>query len=270
MFVLSLTLACTEYDIHNNQEKEQGVDETESVFADTAAVPVEEDTAVEDSGFEEANNEIPVAVEEMYLHTSTILYGWSSDGSIETIGQFYMENEYPPNITDLAIDLDGNMFAVSFDGLYRVDPRDARLEFVCTLADRLVGLTFLADGRLLGAGDGIFWIEPSSCARAIFVDAGQYETSGDIVGLPDGNLYWTVVGGDDLVRIDPLDGSTEYVGSIGSSNLWGVGYFNDVLYGFSSTGSISEIDPNTAQVINIQETSGQYWWGAASNPVHWQ
>ncbi len=270
MFIFSLVLACTEYDIHSNTEKEQGEEEPEILTPDTAAISTE-DTAVEveDTSFEEAVDEIPVALEEMYLHTSNILYSWSSNGSIDTVGQFYMEDGTPPNITDLAIDLNGNMFAVSFEGLYRVDPADARLEFVCPLDERMVGLTFLADGRLLGAGDGIFWIEPNSCAKAMFVEAGQYETSGDIVGLPDGKLYWTVIGGDDLVRIDPISGATEYIGNIGSDNLWGVGYFNGVLYGFSSSGSISEIDPNTAQIIDFHQTSGQYWWGAASNPVHW-
>jgi len=263
-------IACSEYDINRTIDKsQQGNDTAESDIEVEEEIPVPEPSE-EDTGYEEPIDEgIPSATEVMYLHTSNLLYSWDENGNIDTVGQFYMTDDYAPSITDLAIDLSGNMFAVSSNGLYRVDPNDARLEFICEMDEYLVGLTFLADGRLLAAGESILWVDPNTCSRAVFVDSGSYETSGDIVGLPDGNLYWTVVGGDDLVRFDSITGETEFVGEIGSTNLWGVGYFNGVLYGFSSTGTIVHIDPDTANVIHEEETSGQYWWGAASNPVHW-
>jgi hypothetical protein len=267
--VVLFGLACSEYDIKSTIDKSlQGESEDEGAFESEEGLP--EAVNEEQADVEEATDEgIPSATERMYLHTSNILYSWAENGSITTIGQFYLENDFAPNITDLAIDLSGNMYAVSNENLYRVDPTDARLEYICETGEYLVGLTFLADGRLLAAGESILWMDPNTCARAVFVETGRYETSGDIVGLPDGNLYWTVIGGDALVRVDPITGQTEYVGEIGSTNLWGVGYFNDVLYGFSSSGTIVHIDPDTAAILHEENTSGQYWWGAATNPVHW-
>ncbi|MAA77665.1 MAG: hypothetical protein CL916_00275 [Deltaproteobacteria bacterium] len=266
--------ACSEYDINRTIDKSNpGEDTASSILEPEEEIPVTEPSE-EDTGFEDPIDEgIPAATEVMYLHTSNLLYSWDEDGNIDTIGQFYIQDDYAPSITDLAIDLSGKMYAISNSGLYKVDPNDARLEFVCTMDQYLVGLTFLADGRLLAAGDSILWVDPNSCARAVFVENEDYQTSGDIVGLPDGNLYWTVRGnggGDELVRVNGITGETEYIGVIGTTNLWGVGYFNDVLYGFSSTGTIVHIDPNTAYAFHEEQTQGQYWWGATSNPVYWE
>ena len=261
--------ACLEYDLKSTANNEPGGDPTEEIVTNEEE-PILEPSEEVDTGFEEPIDEgIPAALEKMYLHTSTLLYSWDEDGTISTIGQFYIDGDFAPNVTDIAIDLEGHMYGVSNTSLYKIDPTDARMEYVCDTGNYLVGLTFLADGRLLAAGESILWMDPNTCARAVFVEKGQYETSGDIVGLPDGNLYWTVIGGDALVRVDPITAQTEYIGEIGSINLWGVGYFNGVLYGFSSAGKIVHIDPDTAYVMEEETTSGQYWWGAASNPVHW-
>jgi hypothetical protein len=269
-FVGLFFISCSEYDINRTIDKSQQGEDSADSFLETEEEFTNEPNE-EDTGYEESIDEgIPAATERMYLHTSKLLYSWEEDGTITTIGQFYIENDYAPNITDLAIDLSGNMYAISNQGLYRVDPTDARIEYICDTGEYLVGLTFLADGRLLAAGEAILWMDPNTCSRAVFVETGRYETSGDIVGLPDGNLYWTVIGGDALVRVDPITAQTEYIGEIGSTNLWGVGYFNNILYGFSSEGKIVHIDPDTAEIIHEENTSGQYWWGAASNPVHWE
>ena len=97
-----------------------------------------------------------------------------------------------------------------------------------------------------------------------------YETSGDLVGLPDGYLYWTVLGGtnDELVRVDPVTGAAFWVGAVAGSRLFGLGYDDGTLYAFSSDGSILSIDPTTAAttVVSSDTTS---WWGATTNPVVW-
>ena len=57
-------------------------------------------------------------------------------------------------------------------------------------------------------------------------------------------------------------------GRIGVSSLFGLGYHNDKLYGFSAEGDIVEISPSNA-VISDTIASGNAWWGAATNPVVW-
>ena len=267
MLLLMMCAGCLEYDIHKQPYTNPPVEGDTSDLQTEQEQP--QDTSSEVPQTETEIDGIPIAQEVMYVHTSTILYSYNAEGETGTIGQFYIENDFAPNITDLAIDLNGSMYAVSVDALYRVDPTDARLEHVSDLAIPLYGLTFLADGRLLGAGDGIYWVEPISGLMAEFVSSGNYQTSGDIVGLPDGKLYWTVIGGDGLVVVDPVTGQTDYIGDIGIENLWGVGYYDNALFGFSSAGSMCEINPANAEVVAWESTSGQYWWGAASNPVHW-
>ena len=262
-----LLVGCLEYEFRENKDPlDEGQDtDMELSVTDTATVEAQEDTA---SGIGELEGQ---AIEPMYLHTSRTLYSWSPEQGAEALGQFSLESGFAPNITDLAIDLDGRMYAVSMEELFEVDARNGSLKKISDLAHPLVGLTFLSDGRLFGAGDGLFWIDPSTGSMAILVDEGQYQTSGDIVGLPDGRMYWTVEGdnGDGLVSVDPVTGESQWIGSIGESDLWGVGYYGGVLYGFSSQGRIAEIDPADARLLQAEDTPDQFWWGAAANPADW-
>ena len=101
--------------------------------------------------------------------------------------------------------------------------------------------------------------------------AVSYSTSGDIVGMPAGNLYWTVVGAgfsDHLVRVDPRTGAATWIGDIGEYGLWGIGEVGGNLTGFSSGGRLVEIDPATARVTRGTDLPGT-WWGATTNPVRW-
>ena len=82
-------------------------------------------------------------------------------------------------------------------------------------------------------------------------------------------MYWTVRdgNGDGLVSIDDF-GRTSYIGNIGYVNLYGLGYFDGNLFGFSSNGNIVTIDPNNAQAIDNEVHDFSYW-GAATNPFRW-
>jgi hypothetical protein len=262
-----LCFSCLEYEFREKKETEQQGDGSEEDLQGNGGV----DTAIEEDTPSDIGELEGQATAPMYLHTSSILYSWTPEGGMSAIGQFSLPGGQAPNITDLAIDLDGRMYAVSMEELFKVDASNAELEQVAGLAKPLVGLTFLSDGRLFGAGDGIFWVDPASGSMATLVEEGLYQTSGDIVGLPDGKMYWTVEGdGDDgLVSIDPVTAEADWIGSIGESDLWGVGYYDGILYGFSSQGRIAEIDPANADLLHSEETPGQMWWGAAANPSDW-
>ncbi|MEN0065182.1 MAG: hypothetical protein AAGA48_23765 [Myxococcota bacterium] len=105
---------------------------------------------------------------------------------------------------------------------------------------------------------------------AIDPDTGAYDTSGDLVGLPDGFLYWTVRGepNDQLVKVDPLTGATFLVGPIDEAKLFGLGYAEGALFGFGEEGPIVRIDPKTAETTELRR-DGTAWWGATTNPVKW-
>ena len=94
----------------------------------------------------------------------------------------------------------------------------------------------------------------------------MFETSGDLVGLPDGYLYWTVVGdeSDQLVRLDPNSGLFAPVGSLGYDQLYGLGYDEGELFGFSASGLIVAISPDSA--TTSLRSSGSLSGGERDNP----
>ncbi len=74
--------------------------------------------------------------------------------------------------------------------------------------------------------------------------------------------------GDDLVVVDPDSGVTSMRGSVGVTDLFGVGYAEGSLYAFSSGGEVVEVDPSDATALSVLSLPGT-WWGATTNPVVW-
>ncbi len=210
------------------------------------------------------------ATEAVYVHDQTELSSFDpSTGAASSIGTFTDESGTEVRMTDLAIDRSGRMFAVSSSTLYEVDPRDASVTTLRALDQVTNGLTALDDGRLVAAGDAVEILDPvSGRVLEVLVEAGTYVTSGDIIALPDGFLYWAVRGGDQLVRIDPAGGALTVAGDIGEIGVFGLGYAYGELLGFTRDGTVLTIDPATAAVLD-RAPVGAVYWGAATNPVLW-
>ena len=256
--MLALVLyARSDYRIHDNNDAE-GVEDTGGQLGG-GAPPREE--AEEDPEPEPAS-------EPIYVHTGESLWSWDAVGDAVHVGDFYDNGELVEDITDVAIDLDGRFWGVSDDTLYRIYPDSAEVWPVAKLEVYLAGLTFVSDGRLVGAGDGVWEIDTTDGTLSPIVPEGEYETSGDIVGLPDGLLYWTVWGGDGLVTVDPDSGDTRWVGAIGVERIFGLGYADDSLFGFTSEGDAVRIDTETAAAGDSVPLTLS-WWGATTNPVLW-
>lgn len=267
-------LGCSEYNYEAHPPKEVEVPETVLEEIDTNfEIPVE-DTAEPQEEFEIPNIEFEgQAIEIMYVHSDDELFSLNENGELTYIADFIVEGTHylddQPKITDLAIDLDGRMFGVAGFELYEINASTGSMKLSAVLEQYLNGLTFMANGDLMGAGDGIFKIDPATGYTNTVVEDGIYNTSGDIVGHPNGLMYWTVRDGtgDALVSIDDF-GRTSYIGNIGYVNLYGLGYFDGNLFGFSSNGNIVTIDPSNAQAINNEVYDFSYW-GAAANPFRW-
>ena len=58
------------------------------------------------------------------------------------------------------------------------------------------------------------------------------------------------------------------MGDVAGAQLFGLGYDDGTLYGFTSDGEILSIDPNTASTT-VLSSDGTSWWGATTNPVVW-
>ena len=237
-------------------------------------------TPVPDAGFAPDAAEPPPAVEPVYIHTGSTLYGYlPGDNRAVEIGDFHTDQGEPPEMVDTAIDLEGKMYGGSRDErVFIVDPETAFCRFLFDFDDELNGLTFLADGRLVVAGERVSILDPRSGeVLDEIVTAQRYETSGDIVGLPDGKLYWTVrnrrdngqtLSGDGVVRIDPVTHELRWLGVANIDRIYGLGYAEGMLLGFSSTGFVVTLNPGSGDVVDQQPLDGT-WWGATTNPVRW-
>jgi len=220
---------------------------------------------------------IPVASAPLYAQTSGELFEVDpSTGDITSLGGFRTEDGTEvTGIVDIAIDLEGRLFGGTFDTLYRIDPETAEVVPRCDwVGEPPFALAFTSQGELVaGAGSEIRLIDVDTCRDSVLVDSRDFETSGDLVGLPDGYLYWSVRGGrdqpDELVRIDPESGRTEWIGVIGFQKLFGMAYFDDRLYGFADDGSMVRITPDSGSSFLLGLANDKRWYGATTNPVLW-
>jgi hypothetical protein len=273
--LLLVAIGCTEYGIQGAKPDNLGAE------PDTAAPEVEVDTAEpldtaepQDTAEPANDEEPPPASAPVYANTGGQLYEVEpSTGARTLIGTFTdASGAAITPFVDIAIDLEGRMYGGTFEALYQIDPSTARVTEICETDVGMVALTFTSDGELIAGGDdGVNIINVANCRVTPLVTEGNYQTSGDLVGLPDGYLYWTVETSsrDGLVRVDPLTGDTTWIGDTGYSKIFGLGYDDGELFGFNSWGETITISPSTAAASVLAKDDAMSWYGATTNPVQW-
>lgn len=185
----------------------------------------------------------------MYVHDSRGVLGKVdvATGTVQTIGAMGAV------MTDIAFDPDGNLFGITFNGLYSINPSSG--------ASILIGahgvpggnaLVFGADGTLYSAGassTGLYTLDPTSGASNFVGNIG-FSSGGDLA-FNGGNFY-LASSANALVRVNPTTGAGTLVGGFGLSNVFGLATGdNGALYGVAGT---------TIFLVNTMT-------GAASNPV---
>ncbi|MBI2375368.1 MAG: hypothetical protein HYV07_15340 [Deltaproteobacteria bacterium] len=246
--------------------------EVDAGFPEDADAPDadEPDMGIADTGA------LPPAPDPIYVHTGAILYSYDPETNTTTpVGAFRDDTGPVENMVDMAIDREGQMYGGTLEKkVVRIDPRTARVQPLFDFDDILHGMTFVSDGSLVIAGQRVTLVDPQSGrVNSELVPGSDWVTSGDVVGLPDGKLYWTVKGAgagapDDLVRIDPTTGDAARLGSAGVEKIFGLGYARGSLYGFSSGGRVVVLDSTTGASKEVRRLDG-VWWGATTNPVRW-
>jgi hypothetical protein len=268
---LLLLGACTEYDLNRDLPGEGGGegDTAAPSGGDTGALPDDTGDPAEDTG-----TSVPPggSTEALYAHSAGVLYSIEpvAPYTVTPIGSFSGGSE----ITDLAIDGDGRMIAVGFQEVYEVDPATARLTLLDRHSGEINALSFLDDGTLLAGGDDrMFEVDPQTGALGPAGDIGGWYFAGDMVGLPDGLLYCAASrsstgGQSSLVVWDPVAGAVVSDAPTGVGSLYGIGWAEDTLFGFSSEGTIVTIDPTTGAATEVARP-GIAFYGAATNPWAW-
>lgn len=221
----------------------------------------------------------------VYAHTASTLYTVESTAphAVTEIGPFMFPERTPVEITDLAIDRWGVLYAISFDALFACNPATAECYQLVPISDVPNGLAVLPVGTLDPDDDTIVASGISGTWSAITLDAGvwtqtilgdygpSYASSGDVAPL-GGATYGTAdVAGrsdDELVSIDPATGVVvdEVLTLVDHPAVFGLAQLETELLGFDANGDILLIDP-AAATVEVVATTPHLWYGAASRPA---
>lgn len=225
-------------------------------------------------------------VGEVYGHSATTLYKLEPFSKVVTsVGTF----DCTSSMWDIALDASGIMVGVTGGlgggAVVSIDKATAKC-FVVKSGTFPNSLTYLPAGTLLPTEEALVGYDRSNYIRidrqtATIVSVGNlnpnstgqaWESSGDIVSIIGAKTYLTakpVLAGPDtvdyLLEVDPVTGKALAVlGSTGFQDLWGLGYWAGVAYGFSDTGQLVQIDLATGAgaLIPIQSVPGLSFWGA--------
>lgn len=197
---------------------------------------------------------LPAHAATMYVHDAD---GWlgkvdTTTGSVDLIG------EMPGQMTDIAFDPDGNLYALTFTGLFVVDKTTAGINFIGNHG--IAGgnaLVFGADGTLYGAGNNsnnLFVIDPATAASVSLGSMG-FSSGGDLAFV--GEQLYMASGSGQLVSVDVADPAlSSALGFFGVPNVFGIATAENELYAVGGT-SIFKVDLATGAAINPVSFAGQ-------------
>lgn len=229
----------------------------------------------------EADARPPADFTAVYAHSSTDLYRVDSDTlEVQPVGAFSFAGA-TQNITDIAIDADGNMVAISLTALYSVNRDTAVTTHLADLTLELTSLSYVpldpndpdSDERLIAANwDGtVYEIDLVTGAATAIGDYGTDEngnaigSSGDIVSVRGfGTVATVTVEGDEtdhLAWINPTSFQASLLGDTGVDKIFGIGFWKDAIYGFTDDSRFVLLDPTTGAATPV-ETGTVRWWGA--------
>ena len=115
---------------------------------------------------------------------------------------------------------------------------------------------------LIGIGTDGSWNAITVQAKGVSIKKlGSYgnslTSSGDAFSIEGIGTFATTKpqfqfgGTDKLVQVNPVNGSTIVIGDTGVSDLWGFAWYSGKFYGFSSSGSVYELDVTTGKAKGL-------------------
>jgi hypothetical protein len=199
------------------------------------------------------------------VYANPIIYICDSNGNLGTVdttnGTTHVIGNMGRVMTDIAFDHNGNLYAIDFSSLYKINQNNA--------AATLIGKLGIADANaLVFAPDGTLYTAGSSTPRLYTVNTNTGSaTSKGIIGTGitsygdlefNGGQLYLASGNGKLLNINLTNTaqSTE-LGFMGFSNVWGLATGdNGVLYGAANT-QIMALNTATGAGTFILNYSGQ-------------
>jgi len=178
------------------------------------------------------------------------------------------------NVTDIAVDRARRIVGITYNQLLEIDGASGECKPIAPLpmGQNFNGLSWIHnDGggpELLVATSltgGVFRIDPATGTAAPIGDlGGGLKSSGDLVSVQGYGTLLTVQGpgGDRLARLDPATGTATVIGEVGFTKVWGLGFWKNRVFGFTSTGGFILIDPKTGAGMLVQNYPAFPFYGA--------
>ena len=213
----------------------------------------------------------------VYAHSADSLYRIDPETLSVTLVAAFNFPDLFGQMTDIALDQSGQMIGISFDTVYSVDKTTAVCTFIAQLDRPFNGLSFVPvseiDGAtsevLVGAAEEgtLHRLDPATgVSTRIGSYGGDYTSSGDIVSVAG---FGTVApaksfaaASDLLVRVNPMTGAVTPIGETGVTNIWGLGFWGDKVYGFTEDKQFVLIDVTTGRATKVSSSASVSWWGA--------
>ncbi|MEE2644916.1 MAG: thrombospondin type 3 repeat-containing protein [Myxococcota bacterium] len=224
----------------------------------------------------------------IYAHTAGALFALDvKTEELLEVGDFYRDGapEQPlTQITDIAIDRAGVLYAVSFGELFCCHPQRAACRVLGYLEGSFNGLTWLPgeyfgepQDRLVGIrNDGAWiWIDFTEGPLG-FTEIGRYrdgdQSSGDAYAIDGLGTFAAVnragVADDVIIRVDINNGfqAEDLVVATGYTSIFGLAGWRGALFAFDESGVVLRYDFESGELRIVNEQNHP-WWGAAVSTV---
>ena len=170
---------------------------------------------------------------------------------------------------DIALSPLRQLFGLGGDGtLYMIDRSTAATTQIGQITDQATGqpiasdanaMAFSSNGLLyVAAQDKVYTVDPKTAvATQVLTLPNNQQSAGDVVFDPKGNLYLSTTDGSLIKEAAGTTTANDVGGdgAMGVNDIFGLVWFDGVLYGFSNTGdTVYAINTSTgvAGKVNIQ------------------
>ncbi len=203
----------------------------------------------------------PALLDVVYAHSGSDLFRVDPRTlDIARIGPFVLEEagrtRFLNTVTDIAVDRARRIVGLTYDRLLEIDGATGACKPIALLppGQRFNGLSWIRGSGgpealvATSIDGGVFAIDPASGgATRIGALGGGLQSSGDLVSVEGYGTLLTVMGpaSDRLASLDPATGAATVIGEVGFDGVWGLGFWKNRVFGFTSTGDFLLIDPRT-------------------------
>jgi hypothetical protein len=224
----------------------------------------------------------PASYAAVYAHSRDQLFRIDPDNLQPALVAGFSFTGEARNITDIALDRDGNMIGISLGQVYAIDRETAVATWLSDIdGPGFTSLSYvpedptdLQSAEILVAADfdgEVYEIDPQDGSATPLGNYGAgIGSSGDIVSVRGfGTVATVTVEGettDWLAWVDPTTWEATVIGDTGVEDIFGLAFWGGTIYGFTDDNRFVAIAVDTGAATTI-ESGAISWWGAGVTTI---